>query len=38
MGHTIGYIGLDLESRDSIIRRKETNFGNMIADLMRTEY
>lgn len=38
MGHTVGYIGVDLESRDSVIRREETNFGNMITDLMRTEY
>lgn len=38
MGHTVGYVGVDLESRDSVIRREETNFGNMITDLMRTEY
>ena len=38
MGHTIGYVGDDLESRDSVIRKEETNFGNFIADLMRTEY
>lgn len=38
MGHTVGYLGIDLESQDSIIRREETNFGNFIADLMRTEY
>ena len=38
MGKTIGYVGVELESRDSIIRCEETNFGNMICDLMRTEY
>ena len=36
--HAVGYLGVDLESRDSVIRREETNFGNFIADLMRTEY
>lgn len=38
MGMTVGYLGVDLESRDSIIRRSETNFGNLICDLIRTEY
>lgn len=38
MGKTIGYVGVELESRDSIMRCEETNFGNMICDLMRTEY
>ena len=38
MGHTVGYVGVDLETRDSIIRRQETNYGNMICDLLRTEY
>ena len=38
MGHTIGHVCVDLESRDSIIRREETNLGNFIADLMQTEY
>ncbi len=38
MGHTVGYLGVDLESQDSKMRREETNFGNFIADLTRTEY
>ena len=38
MAHSIGYIDCNLESRDSVIRRSETNFGNFMADLMRTEY
>lgn len=38
MGHTIGYMGVDLESRDEIIRREESNYGNFAADLIRTEY
>jgi len=38
MGHTIGYLGVELESRDLYIRTSETNFGNYITDLMRTEY
>ena len=38
MKKTIGYVGVDLESREFIMRCEETNFGNMICDLMRTEY
>ena len=38
LGATVGFMGCCLESRDSIIRREETNFGNFIADLIRTEY
>lgn len=38
MGHTVGYLGVELESRDLYIRASETNFGNYITDLMRTEY
>ena len=38
MGHTIGHSGVDLESRDIIIRREESNLGNFITDLLRTEY
>lgn len=38
MGESVGYMGVDLDSRDSQMRRYETNFGNFIADLMRTEY
>ena len=38
MAHNIGYIDCNLESRDTIIRQSETNFGNFIADLLRTEY
>ena len=29
---------MDLEARDEIARTQETNFGNFIADLLRTEY
>ena len=38
MGETVGYMGVDLESRDTLMRGKETNFGNFMADLIRTEY
>ena len=31
-------MGVELESRESFMRCSETNFGNMICDLMRTEY
>ena len=32
----IGWSAVDLETRDEYIRTGETNFGNFIADLMRT--
>jgi len=38
MGQDIGYVDIDLESRDTIMRRSETNMGNFVADLIRTEY
>ena len=38
MAVTVGYMGVNLESRDEIMRRYESNFGNFIADLMRTEF
>ena len=38
MGENIGFIDIDLESTDCKMRREETNLGNFIADLMRTEY
>ena len=34
----IGYTGVELESRKPIIRTQETNFPNLMADLIRTEY
>lgn len=34
----IGYTGVELEARRPIIRNQETNFGNLMADLIRTEY
>ena len=36
--NTIGWSGVDLEARDEFLRKQETNFGNLLADLMRTEY
>ena len=38
MSITVGYMGVDLESRDEVMRFYETNYGNFIADLMRTEF
>ena len=38
MGYTVGYLGVDLESRDIKMRTRETNLGSFICDLMRTEY
>ena len=38
MAETIGHFGCELESREEKLRREETNMGNFIADLMRTEY
>lgn len=38
MGQTVGYLSIDLESRNEIIQTSETNFGNYISDLIRTEY
>ena len=38
MAHSIGYIDCNLESRDVVIRANETNYGNFVADLIRTEY
>ena len=38
MSHTIAHVGIDLDTRDSEIRRSETNFGNMICDLIQTEW
>ena len=37
LGVTIGYTGVELDSRESTIRKSETNFGNMMSDLIRTE-
>ena len=34
----IGWTGVDLETRDDYTRSQETNFTNLVADLMRTEY
>jgi 5'-nucleotidase len=34
----LGYSSNDLEARFSRIRTEETNIGNMIADMIRTEY
>ena len=34
----IGWSAVDLEARDDYTRSSETNFGNFVADLMRTEY
>lgn len=33
-----GSAGPALEGRDTHLRKKETNLGNMIADLVRTEF
>ena len=38
MSHTIAHVGTELDTRDTEIRRSETNFGNMICDLIRTEW
>ena len=38
LAHTIGWSSVDLECRDDMLRKQETNFANMLADLMRTEY
>jgi 2',3'-cyclic-nucleotide 2'-phosphodiesterase (5'-nucleotidase family) len=34
----IGYAGVDLEARTSESRTKETNLGNLICDIVRTEH
>lgn len=34
MGMTVGYIGVGLDARESVIRVEETNLGNFFADLM----
>ena len=34
----IGWTAVDLEARDDYTRSQETNFTNLVADLMRTEY
>ena len=38
MNVDIGWTTVDLEARDDFMRTQETNFGNFLADLMRTEY
>ena len=38
LGKTVGYFGVDLEARDTILPHQETNFANWAADLVRTEY
>ena len=38
MGFTVGYVGVGLDARESVIRAQETNLGNFFADLMQTEY
>ena len=38
LGEDIANTGVELEARKEVIRSKETNLANFIADLMRTEY
>jgi 5'-nucleotidase len=33
-----GYAAVDIEARFSRVRTQETNLGNMMADLIRSEY
>lgn len=37
MKETIGYTGVDLEARKHKSRTEETNLGNLICDIIRTE-
>ena len=38
MNKDIGSTGVELEARKEIIRTRETNFPNFVADLFRSEY